>query len=179
MRNSGYVRLCVGLGFLVSLQFTSLQVLAVEKGDIAPNFTLPSLIENNFVTLSDYHGKVVFLDFWSAWCSPCRESLPQLSNMRNSLSSNHFELLSVDVDVEPKDALKFISSITGSEPLNHPVAMDPGATTAELYRYTTLPASYLINRNGVVEQIHRNFQAKDVSSLRAEITRLINQQYEG
>ena len=179
MRGSRYVRLCVGLGLLVSLQLVSLQVFAVEKGDIAPDFMLPSLVETSFVTLSDYRGKVVFLDFWSAWCAPCRESLPRLAKMRNSLPSEHFELVSIDVDVDPQDALKFISSIASSVAMNHPVAMDPGATTVNLYRYTSLPSSYLINQDGIIEQVHANFQAADVDGLKAEISRLINLQYEG
>ena len=179
MRGSSYVRLCVGLGFLVSLQIASLQVLAVEKGELAPDFTLPSLLENNFVTLSDYQGKVVFLDFWSAWCAPCRETLPRLAKMRNSFSPEHFELVSIDVDIEPKDALKFISAITSTVSMNHPIGMDPAGSTATLYQYTTLPASYLINQDGIIEQIHTNLQAEDLDGLKIEISRLIGKQYEG
>jgi thiol-disulfide isomerase/thioredoxin len=179
MRASWYVYLCVGLSMLVCLQITSLPLLAVEKGDIAPDFTFPSLLESNFVTLSDYKGKVVFLDFWSAWCAPCRDSLPRLAKMRNSFSSEQFELVSIDVDVEPKDAVKFLEDVTSGAPINYPLAMDPGAVSARLYRYTTIPASYLIDQNGVIEQVHANFQAKDVGSLKQEISRLINRQYDG
>lgn len=179
MRASWYIHLCVGLSLLVCLQVTSLPVFAVEKGDIAPDFTFPSLLESNFVTLSDYKGKVVFLDFWSAWCAPCRDSFPRLAKLRNYFSSAHFELVSVDVDVEPKDAVKFLNDITPNVPTDYPLAMDPGAISAKLYRYTSIPASYLIDQNGVVEQVHANFQAKDVDALKEEISRLINVQYEG
>lgn len=179
MRASWYVHLFVGLSLLICLQITSVPAFAVEKGDIAPDFTFPSLLESNFVTLSDYRGKVVFLDFWSAWCAPCRDSLPLLAKMRNSFSSEQFELVSIDVDVEPKDAVKFLHDVASSVPVNYPLAMDPGAISANLYRYKTIPASYLIDQNGVIEQVHANFQAKDIDDLKQEISRLINRQYEG
>ncbi len=179
MRASWYVHLCVGLSLFVCLQITSLPVFAVEKGDIAPDFMFPSLLENNFVSLSDYKGKVVFLDFWSAWCAPCRDSLPHLARMRNSFSPEHFELVSIDVDVEPEDAIKFLSDNAAGIPINHPIAMDPGAISAELYRYTTIPASYLIDKNGIIEQVHANVQAKDIDGLKREISKLINSRYEG
>ena len=162
----------------------------MEEGDIAPNFTLPSLrvqsssAENSFVSLSDYRGKVVVLDFWSAWCLPCRNSVPGLALMRNTMPPEHFELVSVDIDAEPEDARLFLeglvlAGLATTALLSHPVAMDPQATTAQLYQYSNIPTAYLINRQGIIERVHRNFSADQVGALKKDIRQLIEKAYEG
>ena len=187
MRAGRYVYLYFGLCFILSSP-----CYAVEEGDIAPDFTLPSLvpslvpsldqsspINNYFISLSHYSGKVVVLEFWSVWCLPCRNTLPSLARMRNTFSPEHFELVSIDIDVVPEDARLFLEDIAGKVNLSHPIAMDPQATTARIYQYSNIPTTYLINRQGVVEQVHKNFSREQVGTLAKDIRKLINRQYRG
>lgn len=52
--------------------------IGIEKGDKAPDFTLPSLKNGNDVSLSDFKGKKVLLNFWATWCRPCETEMPAM-----------------------------------------------------------------------------------------------------
>ena len=164
MRAKKYLHLCMGVFFLFSLDCS-----AAERGDIAPDFTLPSLLQNSPVALSDYRGRIVLLDFWSTWCLPCRESLPELSKLRNEFSQESFELISIDIDARPDDAKKFLMTVN----FTHPMVMDPQAASAALYGLTILPTAFLINRDGVIEKVHQNLKLGDLDQLKKEISMLI------
>ena len=132
---------------LVSTQAPIL--LAVEKGDLAPDFTLPPLRAADIamaqaLSLSDFRGKVVYLDFWDSWCGPCRESLPALDAMRRELPGDAFEVFAVNLDADPAAGRRFLAQY----PVAYPVASDPSANAAATYRLRALPTSFLIGRDG-------------------------------
>src|SRR3970040_1810856 len=71
----------------------------VLEGKRAPDFVLPDL-SGKMVKLSDYKGKVVFVNFWATWCKPCEEEMPSMSVMYEAVKKNfqNFELLAVSID---------------------------------------------------------------------------------
>src|SRR5271157_1210381 len=71
----------------------------------AQDFGLPSL-RGDYVKLSDYRGKVVFLNIWATWCPPCRDEMPSMESLYQRLKGRNFELLSVSIDREGEKVVR-------------------------------------------------------------------------
>ena len=142
------------------LQLTPLVSMAAEVGSIAPDFSLPSL-ENpqQTVDLSSNRGNLLYLDFWSAWCEPCREKMPRLDALRDSNDS--LEVIGVNVDLLVSDAYSYLSS----SPVAYPIAMDPGGNAARDFGVKTLPVGYLIDQQGVIQAVTRSGTEEEFQQL--------------
>ena len=144
---------------------------AVEPRQMAPLFEGASLRGGDPVRLEDYRGKVVLLDFWASWCGPCRQSLPALERMRTDYAARGFEVLAVNVDEQPADALDFLKRYA----VTYPVVQDSRGVLAELYDVKGMPSSYLIDQRGVVRVVHRGFRKKDLPRLRRAVAKLLGE----
>ena len=83
------------------------------------DFSLPSINDpSELVRLADYQGKAVYLDFWSSWCAPCRESLPLLQTLQHDLRDQPFAVVTIHLDANPRDARKLMEEFS----LSYPVA---------------------------------------------------------
>ena len=74
------------------------------SGVAAPDFTLRNLKQKN-VSLSDYKGKVVLVNFWATWCAPCKTEMPHIQKMYTDLKGKGFEVLAISVD-ERRDKIQ-------------------------------------------------------------------------
>lgn len=123
-------------------------VHAQNRPAIAPDFTLPAISDRNqSITLSAYRGKTVYLDFWSSWCAPCRESLPLLTELHDQLAGDDFQIVAVNLDTHPADGRRLMAQYA----IQYPVASDITGMAASRFGAQTLPASYLIDREGVIQ----------------------------
>lgn len=150
----------------------STSMLALEKGDSAPAIVLPALDSSGSISLNDYLGKVVYLDFWASWCGPCRVSLPLLSEMRDQLMDQGFEVLAVDVDEDPEDGRRFLEKY----PVSYPVVSDSTGLYASDYELIGMPSSFLIDRKGKVRAIHAGFKKGDMEKIRAQVLLLLTEE---
>ncbi len=121
----------------------------VLVGDAAPSFTFPGL-DGKPVSLTDYKGKVVFLNVWATWCPPCREEMPSMERLYRELKGEDFEILAVSVDTAGAKAVDPFMKEFG---LTFPALLDTGGTIQNLYGTTGLPESYIIGREGLIEKI--------------------------
>jgi thiol-disulfide isomerase/thioredoxin len=144
---------------------------AVEVGERAPDFRLPQLGKETQVGLADARGKVVFVDFWASWCSPCREAMPQYEKLYASLAHDAFTILAVNVDETRGDAEKFLAA----HPVDYTVVLDPAGDVPKAYGLIGMPTSYLIDRNGVVRWRGQGFKSADVTVLRQQIEQLVKE----
>ena len=151
---------------LLALSSTS---FALKTGDKAPNFSLPLLTQTGSLSLSQYRGKVVYLDFWASWCGPCRKSLPLLNNMRNSLKDEPFEVIAINLDEEIKDARGFLKEF----PVSYPTLHDATSQSPEKYSLRGMPTSYLIDKKGIVRAIHTGFKPSDMKKIQQEVNQLL------
>lgn len=126
----------------------------IEKNDSqyvdAPDFILEDL-EGNAIRLSDYRGKVVFVNFWATWCPPCRAEIPYFIEMIDEYGDDGFIVLGIDLD--PRDFAK-VPAFVEQQGINYPVMYDTKGVSNLYGGIQSIPTTFVVNRNGkVVERI--------------------------
>lgn len=140
-------------------------------GNLAPDFSLRD-IDNNPVSLSDYKGKVVLMNFWATWCTPCMAEMPHLQAMYDGLKDQGFVVLSVSTD-DARDASK-VKPLVRAKRLTFPVVLDKDTAVVSQYNPAkTLPYTVLIDREGRVAKVHQGYNPGDETAMRAEVEALL------
>lgn len=134
--------LAFGVVWLQSAKYEPLTV-----GMAAPDFTLPDLGGKN-QKLSDYRGKVVFLNFWATWCKPCKDEMPAMQASYDKLRDQGLVVLAVN---ELEDTEKVIEHVR-KHGHTFPVVMDHDNVVANRYGVVGLPASFIVDRQGIVRE---------------------------
>src|SRR5207253_3394612 len=116
-------------------------------GSPAPEIALKDL-QGQEVKLSDLHGKIVLLNFWATWCKPCKEEMPAMQASYDKLRDQGFVVLAVN---ELEDTDKVIEHIR-THGHTFLVVMDHDNRVANRYGVVGLPASFLIDRQGIVRE---------------------------
>ena len=142
---------------------------ATEVGQPAPQFTLPTLKTDSPIALKQFAGKVVYLDFWASWCAPCKTSFPLLNKLHTKLKEQGFEVVAVNLDENKLLGEKFLQEV----PVDFTVLRDEKGEWADKYVVESMPTSFIIDKNGVVQKIHHGFSSDDIKELEAKITELL------
>jgi peroxiredoxin len=140
----------------------------LKAGSPAPGFALPS--RNGVVTLDQFRGKVVLINFWATWCPPCVQEMPSLENLKKRMEGKAFQILAVSVDEE---GWKPIERFVEKMPLSLPILLDLRGDVADLYGTSRLPESYLIDKNGTVVKKYLGPRDWTEPKIVAEITRYV------
>lgn len=119
-------------------------------GEPAPDFTLATP-EGQNVTLSQFQGQVVLINFWATWCPPCRLEMPFLEAAYERYKDQGFTVLAVDQQESPQAVRAYFQELG----LSFPVVIDSTGEVSSLYRVLALPTTYIVDRNGVVQVMHR------------------------
>ena len=117
-------------------------------GSVAPDFTLTAPDGKN-VSLSDYRGKIVLLDFWASWCGPCLREVPNVKKVYDKFHDKGFEILSVSLD-DKKD--NWVNAIEKNDlSWGHVSSLKGwGCPVAKLYNVSGVPAMLLIDKEGKI-----------------------------
>ena len=134
----------------------------------APDFSLPGL-KKPTVSLADYKGKTVYLDFWASWCGPCRKSFPWMNEMQEKYGKQGFEVIAINVDAKREDADKFLSQV----PANFTIAFDSTGATPKVYPVKGMPTSMLIDSKGNITYVHNGFREEQSAEVEARIKELV------
>jgi len=109
---------------------------------------------SNGPLLDSLKGKVVLLDFWASWCSPCRQSFPWMNEMQRRYAGSDLLVVAINLDQDRKQAEKFLAAV----PAGFRVEFDPAGTLATQFGVTAMPMSFLIDRSGTVRERHSGFR---------------------
>ena len=115
-------------------------------GTAAPNFTVQDA--ERTVTLSDFHGQIVVLNFWATWCPPCVEETPSLVSMQAQLKNKGVTVVGVSIDADNDAYKKFIRD----HGINFLTVRDVDQKSNNLYGTFKFPETYIIDRNGIVRR---------------------------
>jgi peroxiredoxin len=134
-------------------------------GDQAPDFTLKTL-DGKTVSLSDYRGKPVVINFWQSYCIPCRAEFPML---RQQVGRNHgdFVLLGIDYDDIPSDARAFAEAQHAA----WPILDDSGKALGQAYGIRAIPQTFFVNRDGTISQ--RYYGRMEASEFAPELAKIV------
>lgn len=137
--------------------YSSLSIQRINPPQKAEDFTLRTL-EGKRVSLKDYRGKVIFLNFWATWCGFCRIEMPSIEKLWQEFKEEDFAILAIDVQEEGK----LVSSFMKKMNLSFPVLLDGKGKTAQSYGIRGLPTTFFLNPKG--EIIGKAVGARDWAS---------------
>ncbi len=151
---------------LMALTAASNSAWAVEEGDTAPIFDLPSIYADHpAISTASLEGKTVYVDFWASWCAPCLTSLPLYNDMYHKYKDQGLEIVAINVDNPIEDGLDFLLDT----PLDFLIPADPDGEAAELFEVIGMPTSYLIEPDGTVKLVHMGFRSGDIEMIEEAI----------
>jgi cytochrome c biogenesis protein CcmG/thiol:disulfide interchange protein DsbE len=115
-------------------------------GMAAPDFAVRD--SDRTVTLSQFRGQVLVLNFWATYCAPCVEEIPSLVQMQQRMKSKGVTVLAVSIDVDENNYRRFLREHS----VNLLSVRDPDQKSNSLYGTSKIPETYIIDRNGVVRR---------------------------
>lgn len=157
------------LGLALIMMMLSSATAASSGNFTTPGLELPGLQDGALVSVEDFRGKVVYLDFWASWCGPCRISMPLYEAMYQEIGNDEFEIVAVNLDEEPQDAVDFITR----NPVSYPVLSDPAGVTAEAWELKAMPTSFLLDPAGQVVKVYAGFERSHIDEIRRDIDSLL------
>jgi cytochrome c biogenesis protein CcmG/thiol:disulfide interchange protein DsbE len=143
------------------------QSLSPMIGKRAPDFTLEDL-NGKKISLANYKGKAVLINFWATWCGPCKLETPWLVDLRNQYASQGFEILGVstdDIDRQDKKAFaeekKEISTFVQQMRMPYPVLIEGDTLSHPYGGLDSMPTSFYVDRNGNIVAAQMGITSKD------------------
>jgi len=111
----------------------------------APDFTLTDLAGNT-VSLTDYKGKNIYLNFWASWCGPCKMEMPDIEKIYQEYKDKDLIVLAVDVG----ENMDTVNDFVTANQFNFSVLLDPKGSVAKTYKVSSIPVSIFINKEGLI-----------------------------
>jgi thiol-disulfide isomerase/thioredoxin len=121
------------------------QALKEWKGGATPALALED-VDGKLHRLADYKGKVVLINFWATWCAPCREEMPSMQALGDSLQGKPFAVLAINVGEGPRAARDFAEKMA----LRFPILLDRDMNATRAWSARVLPASYVVGPDSKV-----------------------------
>lgn len=151
----------------VKIQKTLEELNKLSIGATAPDFTAPT-VEGDSLKLSEVKGKLTMIDFWAAWCKPCREENPNVVALYNDYHEKGFNIIGVSLDRKKEDWIKAIEDdgLTWNHVSNLKFWQDP---IAQLYNIKAIPQTYLLDEEGKI--IAKNLRGDE---LRAKVSEILD-----
>ncbi|MCF6266999.1 MAG: TlpA family protein disulfide reductase [Desulfuromusa sp.] len=124
------------------------ETVSIVAGDIAPDFQLEDL-DGNLVSLSSLRGKVVMVNFWATWCPPCIEEMPSMERLNEAMAGDDFVMLAINTESTGRTV---VPAFLKKTPYTFPILYDDKAVVQQLYGVYKFPESYIIRKDGTIDQ---------------------------
>src|SRR3974390_390354 len=148
----------------------ALPTLATGSASAAPPFTLAAR-GGRGVSLAQYRGQVVMINFWASWCGPCRQEMPLLEGIYKKYRSAGFTMLGVNVEPDSKAADEWLKQT----PVSFPILYDRDSKVSKLYDVAGMPSTVIIDRSGKLRMLHRGYKPGDENEYLDSIRALIRE----
>lgn len=156
-----------------SLTFILLALISISNAidasaaNDAPDFKLTDL-DGNKITLADYAGKVVFVNFWATWCAPCRQEIPGFVEVYEKYKDQGFVILGVAVSDKKNKVVEYVKENN----MSYPCAMGTAAIVKDYEPGNAIPATIIIDREGKIHHKHVGYMEKSqVENLFQELSK--------
>ena len=145
---------------------------SVEIDREAPNFQAIDLATRDSVSLKDYRGSVTLVNIWATWCVPCREEMPSMQRLYDSVGTRGFRIAAISID---EGSSEDVAAFARELDLSFDILHDRSGSVERLYQTTGVPESFLLDRRGKL--VKRVIGAHDWSSPAniATVERLLQQ----
>ena len=112
----------------------------------APQFSLP-LLDGRELSLSDYQGKYLLVNFWATWCGPCKVEMPSLESLYRKFKKRNFAVIAVSNDIF---GAQVVEPYIQAQDFTFPVGLDPKLKVSNQFGVISLPTTFLINPQGKI-----------------------------
>jgi thiol-disulfide isomerase/thioredoxin len=157
-----------GLLLVIALLATPPAAFAIpQKGEPAPPFKVTTT-SGQPLTLANYQGYVLILDFFASWCQPCKRSIPHIMELNRKYGKQGLQILGLSLDEDKDDLIEFVSPFK----LNYPVAIAKEDLQTD-YGLRSIPTLFIINKKGIVVEKFNGLTDEVKKNLEITIKRLL------
>lgn len=157
------------LALLIVSMISPANLFALPRaGQPAPNFKVTST-SGQSISLENYRGHVLVIDFFATWCTPCRASVPHIVEVNRKYGRQGLQVLGLSADEEEGNALK---SFSDGYHINYPVALANEAVQTS-FGIRSVPVMFVINKKGIIAEVYRGFNDEIARSMEQLIKRLL------
>ncbi len=121
-----------------------------QKGQLAPDFSLTDL-NGKQVSLADYAGKKVLVNFWATWCPPCRVEMPHMQKFYEDYEAKDVVILGVNLTPTEKNR-SVVQDFIQEQQLTFPIVLDQEGEVSQAYKVVAYPTTYFLDADGVIRE---------------------------
>lgn len=127
--------------------------------------------QNQVIPLSEFKGKVVYVDFWASWCGPCRKSFPWMNAMQQKYGNQGLAVVAINLDTDKALADEFLKQV----PAQFTVRFNPEGDVARSFDLMGMPSSFMFNRQGQLVNSHVGFYSDNEVEYEQELISLLKE----
>ncbi|WP_042471187.1 TlpA disulfide reductase family protein [Bacillus ndiopicus] len=126
------------------------ELVGLDKGQFAPNFTLQTL-DGQTVSLADYRGKKVMINFWATWCPPCKVEMPHMQNYyKKHAAIDNVEILAINLTYQDGSHKQIQQFVKGLD-VQFPVLLAESKDITETYKTMAYPTTFMVDSEGRIQ----------------------------